>query len=128
MAEQQSDQAIARSPLRNGKNTSSQEIESMRESLSNVSIAADRSGPSSLYNVNVEMMPDEPFFQPTFQAALNRGIVLAHDVARALRKCKSASEPQSDLSRLLKDAEDLSRFRGSDTRTIAVLGDSGEGI
>ena len=127
MAEQQSDQAVARPKHCNGKDTSSQEIESIRESFSAVSIADDQSGPSFPYDVEAETMPDQPFFHPTFQAALKRGTVLARDVAHALRKCKSASEPQSDLSRLLKDAAHLSRFQGSDTRTIAVLGDSGEG-
>ncbi|RKK19393.1 hypothetical protein BFJ65_g6115 [Fusarium oxysporum f. sp. cepae] len=33
----------------------------------------------------------------------------------------------SDVSKLLDDAKDLQQFQGSDTRTIAVLGDSGEG-
>lgn len=128
MAVQQSDQVIVRTKLRNGSNTSSEEIERIRESFSTVSIATDQSGPSSAYDVRVETMPDEPFFHPTFQATLKMGIVLAHDVAHSLEKCKLASEPQSDLSRLLKDAKDLSHFQSSDTRTIAILGDSGEGI
>lgn len=95
-------------------------------SISDVSIISDdeRSIP---YDVRNEEAPEEPFFNPTFQAALGKGIELAKDVADGLEECELTGDSQSDLNRLWNDAKALSHFQSSDTRTIAVLGDSGEG-
>jgi hypothetical protein len=69
-----------------------------------------------------------PFFDPSFQAALRKGITLTKMVTEKLGECKGAQETSTELGRLWKTAKDLSNFQSSDTRTIAVLGDSGEGI
>jgi hypothetical protein len=101
------------------------ELDSRR--ISDVSILSEGSDTPIPYDVRDERAPTEPFFTPSFQAALQKGLGIAKSAAAALEKFGSSSEPGGDLNRLLKDAKDLSTFHSSDTRTIAVLGDSGEG-
>lgn len=79
------------------------------------------------YDVNSEQVPVEPFFDPPFQATLTKGIDLAQRVADALVGDHLECEHDTDLTRLWNDARRLSIFQTSDTRTVAVLGDSGEG-
>ncbi|KAH6700598.1 hypothetical protein BKA61DRAFT_705543 [Leptodontidium sp. MPI-SDFR-AT-0119] len=79
------------------------------------------------YDVRDEEAPQEPFFTSAFQTALQNGLGIANKVVTAIEKVIGSSEPSSDLGRLFKDARRLGTFRSSDTRTIAVLGDSGEG-
>jgi hypothetical protein len=77
--------------------------------------------------VRDEEAPLEPFFSSVFQTALQHGLGIAKNVDNAIEKLVGSSEPSSDLERLFKDARRLGTFQSSDTRTIAVLGDSGEG-
>jgi hypothetical protein len=92
--------------------------------VSDVSDNNDNTGP---YDVRDEEAPLEPFFTSSFQTALQNGLGIASKVDTAIEKLVGSSEPSSDLERLLKDARRLGTFQSSDTRTIAVLGDSGEG-
>lgn len=101
------------------------ELDSRR--ISDVSIVSDRSKTLIPYDVRDERAPSEPFFTPAFQTALQKGLGIARSAATALCPFESSSEPGGDLNRLLKDAKELGAFHSSDTRTIAVLGDSGEG-
>jgi hypothetical protein len=77
--------------------------------------------------VRDEEAPIEPFFTSVFQTALQNGLGIANKVVTAIEKLAGSSEPSSDLERLFKDARRLGTFQSTDTRTIAVLGDSGEG-
>lgn len=79
------------------------------------------------YDVRDEEAPLEPFFTPVFQTALRTGLGIANKVVHAIEKLVGSSVPSSDLERLVTDARRLETFQSSDTRTIAVLGDSGEG-
>jgi hypothetical protein len=79
------------------------------------------------YDVREENTPPEPFFTPAFQKALQHGLDIAKSIAAAVEKVGDSSKFRGDLKRLLKDSKDLSTFQSSDTRTIAVLGDTGEG-
>ena len=79
------------------------------------------------YDVNSETVPDEPFFHPRFQATLVKGIDLAQKVEHVLAADQSEVRRDPDLDRLCNDAHRLGKFQTSDTRTVAVLGDSGEG-
>ena len=94
---------------------------------SDVSVVSVEMNTASPYDVNREKVPDEPFFDARFQAALVKGKDLAQKVANALTEGHFESEHESDLKRLWDDAKKLSSFQTSDTRTVAVLGDSGEG-
>lgn len=96
-------------------------------SVSDVSDVSDRNDNISPYDVRDEEAPLEPFFTSVFQTALQNGLSIANTVCTAIEKLVGSSEPSSDLERLSKDAKRLGTFQSSDTRTIAVLGDSGEG-
>ncbi|KAH6678502.1 hypothetical protein B0J14DRAFT_582898 [Halenospora varia] len=98
-----------------------------RRSVSDASDVSDNNYSTGPYDVRDEEAPLEPFFTSAFQTALQNGLGIANKVVTAIEELVGPSEPSSDLERLLKDARRLGTFRSSDTRTIAVLGDSGEG-
>ncbi|RYO92978.1 hypothetical protein DL762_001340 [Monosporascus cannonballus] len=79
------------------------------------------------YNVRDEQLPTHPFFTSSFQTALKAGLDIAKGVANTIQSIPDSIERGPEIHRLLKDAKSLSSFVGSDTRTIAVLGDSGQG-
>lgn len=81
------------------------------------------------YDPKDEAAPVHPFFSTTFQTALKDGANIAKETIFRSRKLAPSYSPKSDpnLNRFIQDAGSLMRFQGSDTRTIAVLGDSGEG-
>jgi hypothetical protein len=55
------------------------------------------------------------------------GLSIARDVEGIIQGIGCSVGLDSDLRRLLSDAEKLSTFNCSNTRTVAVLGDSGQG-
>lgn len=81
------------------------------------------------YDIEDEARPSHPLFTSTFQNALKDGFRIAKDTVSAIDKMRAGGlvESDTDLKKFLDDAKALQRFQGSDTRTIAVLGDSGEG-
>lgn len=95
--------------------------------VSDVSDIYDNNDSTDPYDVRDEEAPLEPFFTLVFQTALQNGLGIANKVVSAIEKSFGSSELSSDLERLLQDAKRLGTFHSSDTRTIAVLGDSGEG-
>ncbi|KFY49525.1 hypothetical protein V496_09946 [Pseudogymnoascus sp. VKM F-4515 (FW-2607)] len=97
---------------------------SVTSSISDISYFSD---PISPYDVGSEEPPLEPFFASSFQTQLQRGLDIAKDAADAMETARQSLEEKADLQRLINDAKELSTFKGSETRTIAVLGDSGEG-
>lgn len=94
---------------------------------SSISDTSYYSDPTSPYDVGSEEPPQEPFFAPPFQAALQRGLDIAKDAVDAMEAAGKSLVAGGDFQRLIKDAKELSAFKSSETRTIAVLGDSGEG-
>lgn len=103
-----------------------------RRAISDVSdysaLDSDDSVSENPYDVRDEETPVEPFFTTVFQNALQQGLDVAEDAVSAMNKFDGSLEPESHLQRLLKDAQSLTTFHSSDTRTIAILGDSGEGM
>ena len=79
------------------------------------------------YDVSTETEPDATFFNPEFQDYLRQGLEIAGEAAISLNRCIHAEAHQPDLNRLLEDADEIKSFNCSKTRTIAILGDSGEG-
>ncbi|RYP05881.1 hypothetical protein DL765_009691 [Monosporascus sp. GIB2] len=79
------------------------------------------------YNVRDEQLPTHPFFTSSFQAVLKDGLDIAKGIANMIQSIPDSIERGPEIHRLLEDARSLSSFVGSDTRTIAVLGDSGQG-
>lgn len=96
-------------------------------STSDTSFVSERDEVLQPYDLRDEQAPLEPFFTPAFQGALRDGLGIAQDVVADIESFDTFSEAEPDLHRLLTDAKGLSRFQSSNTRTIAVLGDSGEG-
>lgn len=97
---------------------------SVTSRLSDISYYSDFTSP---YDVRSEEAPLEPFFAPAFQTALHRGLDIAKNAADAMETAGQSLVEGADLQRLINDARGLSTFKSSDTRIIAVLGDSGEG-
>ncbi|KFY06936.1 hypothetical protein V492_07602 [Pseudogymnoascus sp. VKM F-4246] len=97
---------------------------SASSSISDISYYND---PTSPYDVGSEEPPLEPFFASPFQTALQKGLDIAKDAADAMERAGNPVVAGGDLQRLINNATELSTFESSETRTIAVLGDSGEG-
>ncbi|KAH8202846.1 hypothetical protein TruAng_003009 [Truncatella angustata] len=79
------------------------------------------------YNVSHEEAPPHPLFTFLFQSAMTRGLAIARDVEALIQGFRCSIGLDDDLRRLLSDAEKLNNFACSDTRTVAILGDSGQG-
>ena len=76
----------------------------------------------------MEEAPQNRCFEPSFQSALRNGTKLASNIASILEQ-RLSSHPDERLPEdLSKQARGLSAFQCTNTKTIAVLGDSGEGI
>jgi hypothetical protein len=97
---------------------------SASSSISDISYYND---PTSPYNVGSEEPPLEPFFTSPFQTALQKGLDIAKHTADAMETAGQPLVAGGNLQRLINDAKELSTFKSFETRTIAVLGDSGEG-
>ncbi|KAI1870179.1 hypothetical protein JX265_006349 [Neoarthrinium moseri] len=94
--------------------------------LSSFQAVTDQKSQPTPYSVLDEEPPAHPLFTSVFQSALKDGIAVSKDAMTIIKHTNRFSD-DSDLSRLLHDAEDLSNFACSGTKTIAVLGDSGQG-
>lgn len=79
------------------------------------------------YDVSSEATPAHPLYLPSFQKSLQSGRELASDTADTIQRIPVGLRDQS-LNELLFDAEALSAFQPSAAKTVAILGDSGEGM
>lgn len=79
------------------------------------------------YDVASEDGPAHPFYQTSFQKSLQFGRELASDTADTIQRVPHRFRDQV-LNSLLSDAETLSAFQPSTAKTVAILGDSGEGM
>jgi hypothetical protein len=81
------------------------------------------------YDARTEAAPTHALFTERFQNALKQGSEIAQKAVKAIEKMQAGAprESESEVGKFLSDAKGLQRFQGTDTRTIAVLGDSGEG-
>ncbi|EED22856.1 hypothetical protein TSTA_063370 [Talaromyces stipitatus ATCC 10500] len=82
---------------------------------------------TAAYNVDNEEAPLEQFYTPVFQKILQQGIDIAKSAVTAIIMFGGTPYPGSHVPKLLIDAHSLATFHCSDTRMIAILGDSGEG-
>ncbi|KAK3291870.1 uncharacterized protein B0H64DRAFT_420096 [Chaetomium fimeti] len=94
---------------------------------SDLSILSIESENPPSYDVRSEGVPAHEFFTAQFQSSLREGLEIAKDTLRELERLGDHVRDDADLKKLLDEAYQLSAFEGSDTKTIAVLGDSGEG-
>jgi hypothetical protein len=96
--------------------------------LSDVSLISEESENVIPYDIKQEILPDEPFFTDKFQNAIRGGIDIAKEAVASLDKCCQSIDAPDTLKELRTNTGALCPFQGSDTRTIAILGDSGEGM
>ncbi|KAK4106679.1 hypothetical protein N658DRAFT_414629 [Parathielavia hyrcaniae] len=66
--------------------------------------------------------PDHRFFTPEFQSTLQAGVGIARDTLTEVERLDGLVQGDGDLEKLLDDAKELCTFRGSDKKTIALLG------
>ena len=69
----------------------------------------------------------QQIYTTKFQLALQNGIQIAKEALEIISTWESLAE-DPNLKSLKESAEKLSKFRVSDSKTIAVIGDTGEGI
>jgi len=79
------------------------------------------------YDVRDEQPPTHPLFSAAFQRALKNGASTAKKAANLIETLNAPGTSDDTLARLQREARSLSSLDGAETRTIAVLGDSGEG-
>jgi hypothetical protein len=78
------------------------------------------------YDINTESSPNELFYTASFQNTLKDGMAIPNQVSDALATiCLHNKDPR--LLVLKQVADDLSNYQCVETRTIALLGNSGEG-
>jgi hypothetical protein len=94
-----------------------------RHRPSDVSTISDLEDKAAPYDVREEGAPAHRFFTPGFQSAIQEGIAIVRDVWAEVEKLDGLLEDED----LVDEATELWAFEGSDTKTIAVLGDSGDG-
>jgi hypothetical protein len=94
---------------------------------STTSVGSSNTAAVEGYDIRQERYPAHAFFSSEFQSNLRKGIEIARRTVVAIDKYDTSGNSSSSLTCLLDDARKLCVFQASDTRTIAVLGDSGEG-
>lgn len=91
------------------------------------SVAGTRLGQVTSDGLPSEEIPDEPVFSHVFQTALHAGQAIAAEAASAIERLVQSGFERADLDKLAADAKSLSKDQTTSLRTIAVIGDSGEG-
>jgi hypothetical protein len=75
-----------------------------------------------------EPLADHPFFDPQLSEAIEQAKRIAGDVAATLASCSMVKEkPESEIAKHFHEALRLEEFECSETRTIGVIGESGQG-
>jgi hypothetical protein len=80
------------------------------------------------YDIQDEPGPAHVFFTSKFQSDLRSGLDIARAVVAAVEELGDVNDLDPTARKLLTEARGMTTFHGSDTRTIGVLGDSGEGL
>lgn len=78
--------------------------------------------------LRIDEIPSEPFYSPVFQTALHSGHAIARGTHDAIQRVMGRSDKNAALNSFLTDAMSLSQNKTASVRTIAVIGDSGEGM
>ncbi|KAK6604057.1 hypothetical protein H4I95_05960 [Botrytis cinerea] len=109
------------------RGSTSPQISHSRRSSEASSADSESSNEDVKYAVEDEKAPLEPYFTEEFQSLLGRSYDVALQVANELGKLENVFGEDIDFRRLLNDSKGLSARDISSTRTIAILGASGEG-
>ncbi|PQE22018.1 Dynamin GTPase domain protein [Rutstroemia sp. NJR-2017a BBW] len=79
------------------------------------------------YDVKNEEAPIEPFFEEEFQEALEKSRGVAMDLYKEIKSLRVVLGKDEMFAKILEEARRLTEPQVSTTRTIAILGASGEG-
>ncbi|KFY77671.1 hypothetical protein V499_03018 [Pseudogymnoascus sp. VKM F-103] len=79
------------------------------------------------YDVTIEEVPQEPFYDFVYQTELEKSRGIARSATSALELASLPTVHGDYLQRLIHNGKSLGEFKVSNTRTIAILGGSGEG-
>ncbi|PGH23258.1 hypothetical protein AJ80_02674 [Polytolypa hystricis UAMH7299] len=80
------------------------------------------------YSARNEPLPrDQPYYNASFQSKLRDGINIARTIRNVLHGSELASERGSGLNNILRTATELSEYNAPTTRTVALVGNSGQG-
>ncbi|TEY79928.1 hypothetical protein BOTCAL_0040g00200 [Botryotinia calthae] len=109
------------------RGSTSPQISHSRRSSEASSADSESSNDDVKYAVEDEKAPLEPYFTEEFQLILGRSYDIAIQVANELGKLENVFGEDVNFRRLLNDSKGLSARDISSTRTIAILGASGEG-
>ena len=82
----------------------------------------------SPYDPRVETPPEEPFYDNSFQEAIELAKTLAGDISRSVSGYQLVHNNESEISRIRSIAQRLEKFRPPETRIIGIVGESGSGI
>jgi hypothetical protein len=80
------------------------------------------------YDTSGELTDEHPYYSSEFQAAVEGGRQIAQQVRSALETSKAVGEFGKDLNVFVEKAKILADFHPKTTHSIALLGDSGEGM
>ncbi len=78
--------------------------------------------------MRLDETPTAPFYSLVFQAALNSGVAIAQGAFDAVERTVDQPGKNATLNSFLADAKSLTLDETASERTIAVIGDSGEGM
>ncbi|MBE3046254.1 hypothetical protein IMZ48_27700 [Candidatus Bathyarchaeota archaeon] len=95
--------------------------------VSGLSLGGDAVDEPEPYDINSEQMPPHPFFSTEFQAKLREGGIIAERAVAVIGRMTDVVGHDETLDRLMEDSQRLTSFRATETKTVAILGDSGEG-
>ncbi|TGO22762.1 hypothetical protein BPAE_0156g00090 [Botrytis paeoniae] len=109
------------------RGSTSPQISHFRRSSEGSFADSESSNEDAKYAVEDEKAPVEPYFTEKFQSILGRSYDIAIQVADELEKLEKVFGDDVNFRRLLNDSKGLSKGGISNTRTIAILGASGEG-
>ncbi|OCK73886.1 hypothetical protein K432DRAFT_430339 [Lepidopterella palustris CBS 459.81] len=84
-------------------------------------------GDELMYSLASEKRPDEKIFSESFQDAINQTKGELREISLAIWGCTAAHQVGSNLYFLRQQAQSLSEFEPSRTRTVGLVGDSGVG-
>ncbi|OBT72960.1 hypothetical protein VF21_08477 [Pseudogymnoascus sp. 05NY08] len=79
------------------------------------------------YDITSEEIPHEQFYDSVYQSELEKARGIARSATSALERAGLPTVHGDYLQRLIRDGKKMGEFKVSNTRTIAILGASGEG-
>ncbi|KAL9618671.1 MAG: hypothetical protein Q9160_006638 [Pyrenula sp. 1 TL-2023] len=78
------------------------------------------------YDIHGENRPEQPFYHAAFQSIFGKSIRIARETAQIVNNAEASTHGRG-MQQLASDAKLLGEYSNKNARSIAVLGDSGDG-